>query len=217
MQSFDRKKDELLVWYASFGSNMDPERFDCYIKGGTPLGANRATTGCEDKTPPRKITNVGLPFQLYFAGESLTWTGGVCFLDVSVAERTKAKAYLITKGQYEHVSAQESGRGRIEPINMRALKEQGYFDLGVGRYDRIIYCGEHKGYPLLTFTSPIPIRPINKPAQAYVQRITFGLHGAYRMTTDDIVAYLIAKPGIAGKYSKPTLRAVVDNVLTRQP
>ncbi|MBL0236650.1 MAG: hypothetical protein IPQ02_08595 [Saprospiraceae bacterium] len=34
------------IWYASYGSNLLEERFQCYIKGGMPKGSTKTYLGC---------------------------------------------------------------------------------------------------------------------------------------------------------------------------
>ena len=41
-----------LVWYASYGSNLNRARFMAYIEGGTVAG-NDVVYGCTDTTAPR--------------------------------------------------------------------------------------------------------------------------------------------------------------------
>ena len=40
------------VWYASYGSNINKDRFLCYIKGGQPMGSTKIERGCKDQTLP---------------------------------------------------------------------------------------------------------------------------------------------------------------------
>jgi hypothetical protein len=70
------------VWYASYGSNLQRERFMCYIEGGTPEGSAKRNEGCRDKSEPTESRPISLNFELYFAGRSGTWggSGGVLLL-----------------------------------------------------------------------------------------------------------------------------------------
>ncbi len=218
MQEVPANSDEPLVWYASFGSNMDSSRFACYIQGGRPAGATRANEGCNDKRLPRAEAGVTLPYQLYFAGESPMWGGGVAFVGKhGAASATKAKAHLITIAQFEQVSAQESRREYASPIDMRILREQGWVDLGYGRYDRILYCGYYQGYPLVTCTSPYRQVPYTKPSHIYLKVVVSGLHDAHGLLAHEIVRYLADKPGIAHNYSIPELTMLVHATLPITP
>ncbi len=52
------------VWYASFGSNLNRNRFMRYIDGGVAAGAKIPQPGCSDKTPPLKDAPIKIPHQL---------------------------------------------------------------------------------------------------------------------------------------------------------
>jgi len=46
--------EDELVWYCSYGSNLDEERFKKYIVGGPVRGSKRVERGCRhDKSLPR--------------------------------------------------------------------------------------------------------------------------------------------------------------------
>ena len=45
-------EDKNLVWYASFGSNINVDRFLCYIRGGKPALSNDTERGCRDTRSP---------------------------------------------------------------------------------------------------------------------------------------------------------------------
>jgi hypothetical protein len=196
-----------LVWYAGYGSNTDLTRFMCYIAGGTPLGTNRVYLGCADNAPPIAHTALKLPFQLYFAGDSLVWTGGVAFIGHKIAESnspTLASAYLIKLSQFEQLVAQENGRDEIFKVDLRKLQDRGHITLGEGsgRYDEIMFGGMYKNYPIVSITSPIVHLTYNRPAQAYLQTMATGLTGdLHGLTTAEIVDYLLQKPGISGSYT----------------
>jgi hypothetical protein len=211
-----RVSQEQLVWYVSFGSNMNPERFSCYILGGTPNGGLHSQRGCDNKRMPRAEHPIDLPYTLYFAGESKIWTGGVCFLDTITPGATKGKAMLVTLEQFEQITAQESQREHALPIDVNLMRQKGYTILGDGshRYDKLVYCGEHEGYPVLVFTSPRKIMPYNKPSDAYLRTVTLGLSISRKMTAEDIVLYLIDKPGVAGNYTSSELRSILLEPVT---
>lgn len=201
------------VWYASYGSNMDAIRFSHYIVGGTPKGASRDYKGCDDKTPPAEDALMELPHQLFFAGESRVWTGGMAFIGNSLSqERTKSRAYLITSGQFEQIAAQESARDEVRPLDISLLRSLGRLTIGDGtrNYDEMLYCGEKDGLPIITFTSPSQDRPYTKPAAQYLKTIASGLRSSHGLSDDEICDYLIAKPGIAGNYSKTELITTIE-------
>ncbi|UNC91268.1 helix-turn-helix domain-containing protein [Candidatus Contubernalis alkaliaceticus] len=78
-----------LVWYASYGSNVNKERFMRYI------------VNCKDKTPPKDERPLILEHPIYFSNRSSTWNNqGVAFLDVQKEGKAYGKMYLITKQQF---------------------------------------------------------------------------------------------------------------------
>lgn len=163
----------------------------CYIQGGKPEGGMRTYEGCTDKSQPRDDKAVYLPQQLYFAGESRVWTGGVCFLShENGIEPTRSRAYLITMQQFEEVVAQEN------------------WNIAT-KYNEIIHCGEKDGFPVLSFTSSTELRPYTKPAPAYLHMIASGLMGVHSMSPADIAGYLLTKPGVSGNYTYAQLLEII--------
>jgi hypothetical protein len=201
-----------LVWYAGYGSNTDLGRFMCYIAGGTPVGTNRVYVGCKDPSPPLAHIALEIPYQLYFAGESRVWTGGVAFIGHTADSNilpTIASAYLIKLSQLEQLVAQENGREEIYHIDLQRLRDRGQLILGegIGRYDGILQCGTYENIPIICISSPKIWPDFTKPAPAYLQTMASGLRGAiHGLTTDETVTYLLQKPGVAGNYSAQQLR-----------
>ena len=109
------------VWYASFGSNILLERFECYLRGGRIDGMVRDMPGSRDPTPPLASTFwVDVPHRLFFAHSSPTWAGGgVAFMDVdTLVDPTMATAfrlYRVTLEQFNDVLAQENGMTPGDP------------------------------------------------------------------------------------------------------
>jgi hypothetical protein len=202
-----------LVWYASYGSNMDTGRFTHYITGGTPPGSLRSFVGCDDTTMPVADCAIELPQSLYFAGDSSFWTGGVAFLSLQDRdERTKGKAYLITARQFEQIAAQESERDDSVRLDMKLLRSIGHVTMGdgTGYYDKIIDCGEQDGYPVLSFTSPTERRPYTKPSARYLRMIAVGLQKVHQLDLAGTVGYLLGKHGIAENFTAEQLEAVIS-------
>ena len=193
------------VWYANYGSNLNATRFNCYISGGIPNGGSRDYVGCTDQTPPLAYMPVDLPQELYFAGESKVWTGGLAFIGHERTNNTtKGRAYLITQTQFEEVVAQESWRDEPNPIDMGMLRELGHITLGdgSGNYDELIFCGDHvDGFPIVSFTSPYPHQPPSKPADTYVRMIGSGLVEAHGLEAKQAAFYLSTKTGISGSFT----------------
>jgi len=81
------KFHEPLVYYASYGSNIDASRFACYIQGGKPRHSKSAYKGARNKQfDPEMSHYIVFENELMFGGpseqfESSTWGGGgVCFV-----------------------------------------------------------------------------------------------------------------------------------------
>lgn len=75
------------VWYASYGSNLNRDRFLCYIKGGKPKGSEKAEIGCEDKALPIKEATYIMHYPLYFAKSAVRWQNqGVAFIGLKQDE-----------------------------------------------------------------------------------------------------------------------------------
>jgi hypothetical protein len=173
----DEVADDDLVWYVAYGSNMEARRFSCYLTGGTPLGGLRAAREARDPRPPRDDRPVWLGGQVYFALESLTWTGGVALLDPDAGGEVRGRAYLITAGQFADVAAQEMRRVGPISVDLAAVAAAGRADLGPGRYERLLCLGDLDGHPQLTFTAPwslAAVKPV-APAPAYRATIVAGL------------------------------------------
>ena len=169
-----------LVWYAAFGSNLDQDRFSCYLSGGRPLGGRMRQPGCRDPQPPRHSVPAELPYQLYFAGRSATWGGGVAYLDHAHTPTagTLARLYLITTDQFVDVVAQECGGHRLAgPIDMEQLIAFGSMTAVAGLYGHLLHPGCLDRIPIVTCTSPEPLvtRTQRPPSTAYRQTIVRGL------------------------------------------
>ena len=112
----DASKD--LVWYASYGSNMSSARFLCYVQGGTPKGSARTYKGAENKEPPKDSMSLIVPHQLYFAGESAVWGGAPAFIAATPSSaKTYARAYLLTRDQFNDVVAQENNHEKLDYVS----------------------------------------------------------------------------------------------------
>src|SRR5438552_4124720 len=96
--SFHMEKSPLAgsrpVWYATYGSNLSRERFDVYLRGGTPVGGAHTYPGCRDPSPPASDRPWECDFGLRFGGRSQTWGGGVALIDRIPGELpTKLRLY----------------------------------------------------------------------------------------------------------------------------
>jgi len=148
-------KQENLVWYACYGSNMMYERFLCYIQGGTFYANNKLHKGCKDKTPPRTSKAIIIPYEMYFGNRASSWNdSGVAFLDISKVAVTLGRMYLITEEQFEEVWEQE-------------CKSSNW-------YDKLIELGKYEGYPVKTFTNSTRCNE-NTPSTKYLDVICKGI------------------------------------------
>ena len=163
-----------LVWYVSYGSNMNADRLNCYLTGGTAPGAHRAHPGCRDPRPPRRVISCALAGGVYFATRSPVWGGGRAFFDPELPGTAPARAYLITPGQFADIAAQEMYRHPGENLDLAEVLASGRVELGPGRYETLLHVGNRQGHPLLTFTAPwhasdVPHIP---PSPAYLRMLT---------------------------------------------
>jgi hypothetical protein len=202
----------MLVWYTAYGSNMHADRLRYYLVGGHPPGATRTYPGCRDRRPPSRTVAVTLTGGIYFALESRTWSGGMCFYDRDLPGPTAARAYLITASQFSDIAAQEM----YEPpgVDIDRIDEAvrtGSVTLGPGRYETLVRPGFRDGHPLLTFTAPWTAAEVewNAPAPAYLARLAGGLHEAQGWDADRIIDYLTGRPGIDGRLSRAAVAEVV--------
>jgi len=181
-----------LVWYAAYGSNLDRRRMLCYVQGGRPPGATRTYQGCTDPSPPRDDRPVTLPYPLYFGDRSSVWGGGVAFVDRErdQSRETLGRAWLLTTQQFADVLHQENGRPPVgEPIDLRALRDDGEFTLGDGWYEHLLLCADEGGVPVVTLTSARP-HPPTAPAAAYVACMVTGLVEAHGLGVEEARAYV---------------------------
>ena len=202
-----------LVWYAAYGSNLDPDRFEHYLAGGRPDGARRAVPGARDDSPPREHRAVELPGEMFFAWESPTWGGGVAFYDADADDRTFARAYLLTEGQFADVAAQEMHRHPAEDIDLAHVMEHRRHAMGPGRYETLHLVGELDGIPMLTFTAEDPERlHVNAPSVPYLQLVARGLQRSHGLSSEEVVAHLASRRGLDGE--RDLVVEVVTSVLS---
>ena len=138
--------DKEYVWYVCYGSNLCYERFMRYINK------------CTDKTPPRDERTLTIPYEMYFAQESSQWNdGGVCFIKLNKdpSVKTYAKAYLITREQYNQIHKAEG----------LTMEWYGNDDIELPDID---------GIPCKTFTSGFE-QEYNKPDPEYIGYVMAGL------------------------------------------
>ncbi|MBV7505452.1 hypothetical protein KW850_09315 [Bacillus sp. sid0103] len=201
------------VWYASYGSNLNKDRFLCYIKGGSPAGSTRVETGCKDSSLPIAESSFTINYPLYFAKEAAGWQSqGVAFIGLNHEKDTVtySKKYLITIEQFLDVVQQENS-GEFFKIDLNEVKKTGSkIFRDSSWYGNIIYLGEYNGYPIFTFTAPWNRAEveITKPSHYYLATIIKGLKTLY--TNEEIYLYLQNKPGVKDFYSTDELMTVIS-------
>ncbi len=203
-----------LVWYANYGSNPYSRRFMRYIEGGPADGASGPYPGCRDKTPPKDDQPIKISHPLYFARHSPGWDNkGVAFIGLKEekTEATLGRMYLITEQQFIDVVRQENDGVRIS-VDLQKVKEQGSMTFDPLWYGNILYLGNQDGFPIYTFTSckDIALEVPVAPSLRYLQYIINGLKEVYPLTPEDIVEYLVSKPGIKDSYTREELAVILE-------
>lgn len=187
------------VWYVAYGSNMHAERFGYYLRGGRLPGNALVYPGCRDRSEPERRVPVMLPGRMYFAEESVAWTGGVAFYDPTASGTMPARAYLVTAGQFADVAAQEMHREPGVDLDLAEVLAHGTARLGPGDYETLVCPGRLEGLPLLTFTAPWTIgkAALNPPSAAYLRHLAAGLAEAHGWPAERVAEYLSTRPGAA--------------------
>ena len=203
------------VWYVAYGSNLALERFRCYLAGGRPAGGNRVYPGCRDPRDPEQIVGVDVPGRLLFAGASKVWGGGSAFYDPASPGRVAGRAYLLTPDQLGDVAAQEMRREPGGPFarDLAGLLAdvESVHTMGPGRYETVARLGERDGLPMFTVThgTAADLAPA-APAAQYLRWIATGLAESHGWTTEEIVDYLHAAPGVQHGWTPDELTTLIS-------
>ncbi len=204
------------VWYATFGTGLSKDNFNCLIRGGVMEGSRVTHQGCRDNTLPDKDKFLSLPFELFFAGESKSWHGGRLILDTKRTSNahTIARAYLITIEQFEDIVAQENLQGQPARLPLSRAIHHGYAKIegiqGERLYDELLYCGHEDRTPMFTLTSSQPRFPGAPPSSGYTLALMKGLSQNPNMTTEAVVDYIARTPGISEKFIKEELPDIMN-------
>ncbi|MGK8522748.1 histone deacetylase [Nocardia asteroides] len=201
-----------LVWYAAYGSNMCLSRLRTYLRGGRPEGGALTLPGCRDSADPIRSMPLLLPGVLYFATESLTWTGGRAFYDPGCPGEIAVHAHLLTAAQFSDIVAQEMYRPPGTEVQLTEVIQRGTRTLGPGRYETLVCAGTHAGHPVLTFTAPWRYRDVrgNPPAAAYLRYLAAGLRSAHGWSIRTTAGYLATRPGADRHWTPETVHALLD-------
>ncbi|WP_306796484.1 histone deacetylase [Nocardia sp. XZ_19_369] len=205
--------DNGLVWYAAYGSNMHLSRLRCYLNGGTPEGGARAMLGCRNPAEPVRSMPIMLPGLLYFATESLVWTGGRAFYDPEGPGETAARAYLLTAAQFSDIAAQEMYRSPGTDLDLTEVITTGRAPLGPGRYETLSYAGTLVNHPIVTCTAPWRHTdlPGNAPSSAYLRHLAAGLIESHGWTIETTATYLATRPGADLTWTPKTLTTLLTS------
>lgn len=203
------------IWYACYGSNILEERFNCYIKGGQPKGAQTKYEGCTDKTLPTDNEDFYICSELYFAKESSNWdNGGVAFIRTLFEPQasTMGRIFLITKGQLVDIARQETKTKAELTIDFdKAVAYGSYIFKRPSWYGNLLYLGQQSEYPIFTLTNQDDLQPITKPSKSYLRTIWQGIKEAHKFDDKAIFEYLKSKRGIKENYKdEELLRIIID-------
>ncbi|MBR7552588.1 hypothetical protein ACFFJI_10160 [Allobacillus sp. GCM10007491] len=207
---------ENYVWYASYGSNINQDRFYAYIFGDIPPGGTVSEVGCRDQSLPLRAENVMIDFPMFFAKRSSRWDNkGVGFIDTtSDPERpTYGRMYLITKEQYVDVVRQENNDMMLE-IDFNQLESMGEYVIDSTKmYGKVLDVGEKEGRPIYTFTHPHAIDPDERitPSITYLKVIGAGIKEAFGISTAALVDYYLLREEVAEVYSREELMEYLAN------
>lgn len=205
-----RRRDDEPVWYAAYGSNCLAARFAVYLTGGAAPGAIHAEPGARDPRPPTATAPHTFATGVRFVGDAAKWGGGgVAFLDHSGGRPAAGRRYLVTKGQFDDIVAQESGRDRFElPLD---TMEPGRLEaIGDRRYDGLWALDPIDDVGVFTFTSPQPLDTVgtNAPSSAYLSTILRGLLEVHTVPVGELVEGLLAAPGITPRWTAEMIRTL---------
>ena len=198
-----------LIWYAAYGSNLDPARFDVYLYGGRPDGGHRDYPGTRDAEAAKETRPTTLPGDVVFGWESPTWGGGVAFFDADASGEVPATAYLLTPRQFSDVVDQEMWRAPGSDHDFGDVLSAGRSALGPGRYETVHRVGDLDGHPVLTFTADV-LPPLNAPSPGYLATMARGLRDVHGLSDDEVLDVLLGRPGMRPTWDEESLRAALE-------
>jgi hypothetical protein len=178
---------------------------------------------------PARSVAVELPGTVYFATESPVWTGGRAFYDPNGTGGTGGtiraagtdaagagsgmwgRAHLLTAEQFSDIAAQEMYEAPGRDLDLTGVLADGRAQLGPGRYETLVNCGELDGCPLLTFTAPWAVDEVEwtRPSAPYLRHLAKGLLESGRWQAPAVAAYLAARPGAAGRWTPEEVAALL--------
>ena len=213
-----------LIWYVGYGSNLNIERFNCYIFGGTPKYTYKEHIGSRVKQEPVQQSVMKIPYELYFSKSAKTWENkAVAFIKSkkNTNVETFCIAYLVQKNQFVDIFLQENGINPFDEnlnLNFSILFNKMGFMLPPADknrwYGRIIYLGEHKGIDAVTFTAKWDDNEVTcaAPGSNYLKTIIEGLKNNLELNSYEIVEYLCELCGIKEYFDKTEIETLVESV-----
>lgn len=208
--------DNELIWYAAYGSNIQLDRFICYIKGGRPKGGSTTYEGCRDKSDPAGDEEIYLKNQLYFARKSKGWNHkGVAFISPEFDESilTYGRVFLIKKSQFIDLFKQETNTKIDIDIDFESCIKHGSLIVkDPSWYGNVLHLGSNGDYPIFTITNKTnQLDKLNTPDPAYIQTIARGISEVFNINTCELVDYFIDTPGIKGVWTKEELNKYLNS------
>ncbi|KAK4395886.1 Histone deacetylase 5 [Sesamum angolense] len=191
-----------LVWFATYGPNMNYKAFLCYIGGGKAEYMKQAEEGCRDKAPPLANKWKMVPHHRLFFGfnDNTRNKGGLAFLDfvTNKSKRAYVRMYLITSMIF---LLQLNNRILFNLTDIVSVKEQNHLTVGplTGAYNNVMYLGTERDMPILTLTCSPSARkklkskwvyPLNKPSKAYKQKMVKALVEGKQMSEKGAEEYV---------------------------
>ncbi len=208
-------KNKEYVWYLSYGSNLNKNRFYCYILGGQPPGSMEREKGCRDGAEPLKVRGKTIPHEMVFAGTSTRWNNkGVAAIDPKEdpTALTYARMYLITKDQFFDLVKQENYIPLKQKLDwILPTKGEEKVVLPDNWYGKLLHLGEEEGYPIYTFTVLEDFKHIliNPPDPSYLKIIQKGLEESHIFSLWEVEKYFMQQRGIKGYYSREELQQIL--------
>ncbi len=210
---------EDLVFYLSYGSNLDEARFLTYITGGSVPGSTKVHEGCRDKSLPRKRVHHKFGWRVRFVAYSEWWEGLAACIDEE-ADVSHGVAYLITREQFVDVLRQENGLPleRDVVVDWEALHARSALEVASGlAYGLLRTMGELDGVPVYTFTHTSEFmrkqqrgsrkKPERTASVAYLNVIARGLSA--HLPREELCEYLRSREGIKGRWTDEALQSLV--------
>ncbi len=211
-----------MLWYATYGSSVNRNRFMEYITGGTSAFNGMQLPGCRNKGEPIRDVAIAIDRELYFARNSDAWGGAVAFVQPNPSKsQTLGRAYLITEEQFVDIAAQENGR---RPADAELVLHYDYAEKnaisylnrsdpsrpsGQGGlwYGRVLRIGTRESWPMFSLTAEWEgYADLNPPSRGYLTCIADGIRQLGRISEKALVEYFYGKAGVRDRISKPVLQ-----------